>query len=105
MLPSPLLNSLRIQVMLMMREEFEDLQQSLSDEEKAAQEAQPAQAGASTSQGAQQGEQQAVRRKPLLLGTDLMHADGDFAELVSLTLIQVRVRMCMFMCVQHLFSA
>ncbi|KAF5836050.1 hypothetical protein DUNSADRAFT_6520 [Dunaliella salina] len=120
-LPDELLTA--VQVLLLTREEFEDLKQARSEEEKeeAAQEGSDAAskgtkptdaatsgqgtAGAAESGGPssaanagghhhhhQQQQQQGHKaggHKPLLLGTSLIGQDPDFAELVSLTLIQV----------------
>ena len=56
--------------------------------------------GAGSSKGAEQQEQQQAPRprKPLLLGTGLIEQDPDFAEIVSLTLIQVCVCVCVCVC-------
>jgi len=114
-----------VQVLLLTREEFEDLKQAHSEEEKeeaaeaeaeaakqgsdaASKGAKPTEAtggrekggvaesgGPSSATNADQQQQRqqcghrAEGRKPLLLGTSLMGQDPDFAELVSLTLIQV----------------
>ena len=95
--------------MLLTREEFDELKQGLLEEqaeEEAELEKGELQAGSTAGEAGREGveKQQQLRRaqrkkQPLLLGRELMQQDGDFAELVSLTLIQVCLNQAVLVCV------